>query len=89
MKGFSSLAFMKSKVYNKFTIHLQIVVRMFAQQFYSLENFPYAKLLSSGKQNEITIAMMVRVQLFCGVINNVSTIANFFVVLSSCVLCFM
>jgi hypothetical protein len=77
MKGFSNLAFMKSKFYNKFIIHLPIVVRMFAQQFYSLENFPYAKLLSSGKQHDITIALMVKVQLFCGVTSNFLQLQTF------------
>jgi hypothetical protein len=48
MKGFSNLVFMKSKLYNKFTTHFPIVVHMFTQQFYTLENFLYAKLLSSG-----------------------------------------
>ncbi len=47
---------MKSKFYNKFTTHLPIVVHMFAQQFYTLENFPYAKLLNSGEQHDIIIA---------------------------------
>jgi len=37
-------------------------------------------VLSSGKQHDITITLMVRVQLFCGVANNVSTIAKSFVV---------
>ncbi len=32
-KCFSTLAFMKSKLHNKITTHLPIVVRMFAQQF--------------------------------------------------------
>jgi hypothetical protein len=61
MKRFSTLAIMKSKLYNKFTIHFPIDVRMFTQQFYTLENFPYAKLLSNGKQHNIVIALMVRV----------------------------
>jgi hypothetical protein len=32
-KCFSTLAFMKSKLHNKLTTHLPIVVHMFAQQF--------------------------------------------------------
>jgi hypothetical protein len=42
---FSTLAFMKSKLCNRLTIHLSIVVRMFAQQFYTLENFPYVECI--------------------------------------------
>jgi hypothetical protein len=35
------LAFMNSKLENRLTTHLPLVVRMFAQQFYTLQNFPY------------------------------------------------
>jgi hypothetical protein len=38
---FSTLAFMKSKFYNKLTTHLPLVVHMFAQHFYTINNFPY------------------------------------------------
>jgi hypothetical protein len=38
-------AFMKSKPHNKLTTHLPIVVHMFAEQFYTLENFPYAECI--------------------------------------------
>jgi hypothetical protein len=44
-KCFSTLAFMKSKLRNKLTTHLPIVVRMFTQQFYTLENFAYVKCI--------------------------------------------
>jgi hypothetical protein len=37
-------------------------------------------VLSSGKQHDIAMTLMVRVQLFCGVANSVSTIAKSFVV---------
>jgi hypothetical protein len=42
---FSTLAFMKSKLNNKLITYFPIVVCMFAQQFYTLENFPYAKCI--------------------------------------------
>jgi hypothetical protein len=42
---FSTLAFMKSKLYNKLFTYLPIVVCMFAQQFYTLKNFPYGKCI--------------------------------------------
>jgi hypothetical protein len=41
----STLAFMKSKLHNKFTTHLPIVVRMLAHQFYTLENFSYVECI--------------------------------------------
>jgi hypothetical protein len=39
---FNSLAFYKSKLGNKFTTNLGLVVRMFSQKFYTLHNFSYA-----------------------------------------------
>jgi hypothetical protein len=39
---FSTLAFTKSKLWNRFTTHLPLVVCMFAQQVYTLQIFPYA-----------------------------------------------
>jgi hypothetical protein len=40
-KCFSTLVFMKSKLWNRLTTHLPLVMCMFAQQFYTLQNFPY------------------------------------------------
>ncbi len=37
-------------------------------------------VLDNGEQHNITTTLMVSVQLFCGVANNVSTTTNFFVV---------
>jgi hypothetical protein len=39
---FSSLAFCKSKLHNKLTTNLGLMVRMFSLKFYTLHNFPYA-----------------------------------------------
>jgi hypothetical protein len=39
---FSSLAFCKSKLCNRLPTNLGLVVRMFSQKFYTLQNFPYA-----------------------------------------------
>jgi hypothetical protein len=36
---FSMLAFMKSKLHNKLTTYLPLVFQMFAQWFYTLQNF--------------------------------------------------
>jgi len=37
-------------------------------------------VLSNGKQHDITTALMVKVQLFCGIAGSVSTTAKSFVV---------
>jgi len=42
---FSMLAFMKSKLRNKLTTHLPLVVLMFAQRFYTLHNFPHVECI--------------------------------------------
>jgi hypothetical protein len=42
---FSTLAFMKSKLWNKLIAHLPLVVCMIAQQSYILQNFPYANYI--------------------------------------------
>jgi hypothetical protein len=36
---FSNMSFMKNKFQNHLTTHLDLVVRMYAQTFYSLETF--------------------------------------------------
>ncbi len=57
-KCFSTLAFMKSKLWNRLTTHLPLVVRMFAQC--TLQNFPYANVLNNGQLLAIDIVMMAR-----------------------------
>jgi len=37
----SNFTFMKYKLRNRLSLHLDTVVRMFAQEFYIQENFPY------------------------------------------------
>jgi hypothetical protein len=46
---FVNLNFIKSKSYNQLTTHLTLVVIMFVQQFYMLENFPYLEVVVSWK----------------------------------------
>ncbi len=41
----STLAFMKSKLCNRLITHLPLVVKMFAQRFYTLQNFLYVKCI--------------------------------------------
>ncbi len=46
---FSILTFMKDKLRNKLGLHLDTIVRMFAQEFYTQENFPYEKAITIWK----------------------------------------
>jgi hypothetical protein len=46
---FSTLAFMKSNFHKGLITHLPLVVRMFARQFYTLQNFPYAKCIEQWR----------------------------------------
>jgi hypothetical protein len=46
---FSTLAFMMSKLRNKLTTHLPLVVRMFAQHFYTIQNFPYGECIEQWR----------------------------------------
>jgi hypothetical protein len=38
---FSLICFLKNKVHNHLNHHLQLVVVMYAQKFFTLDNFPY------------------------------------------------
>lgn len=40
-RTFSSVAFLKSKLRNTLSMHLELVVGMYSQRIFSLENFPY------------------------------------------------
>jgi hypothetical protein len=44
---FFNLGFMKSKVRNRLTTHLGMVVRMFVQKFFTLNIFPSVATMSS------------------------------------------
>jgi hypothetical protein len=46
---FSNLKFLKSCQRNRLGKHLPLVVRMFGQQYFTLENFPYKDALESWK----------------------------------------
>ena len=52
-RTFSSLAFLKSKLRNRLTTHLDLVVRMFAQDFYNLNTFPYQAAISDWKSKRV------------------------------------
>ncbi len=40
-RTFSTITFMKSKLRNQLTTHLDFVVRMYAQEFLTFQNFPF------------------------------------------------
>jgi len=42
---FSILTFMKDKLRKKLGLHLDTIVRMFPQEFYTQENFPYEEAI--------------------------------------------
>jgi hypothetical protein len=47
---FSSLKFLKSCQRNRLGKHLPLVVHMFRQKYYSLEDFPYSETIDSRRQ---------------------------------------
>jgi hypothetical protein len=46
----SNLKFLKSCQWNRLGKHLFLVVRMFGQQFYTFDNFPYKDTIESWKR---------------------------------------
>jgi hypothetical protein len=46
---FSILTFMKDKLRNKLGLHLDTILRMFAQEFYTQENFLYEEAITIWK----------------------------------------
>jgi hypothetical protein len=55
---FSNMGFMKSKFKNRLTTHLNLVVRMFAQKFFTFNNFPFLITMNAWnatKSHHITI----------------------------------
>jgi hypothetical protein len=53
---FSTLMFMKTRLQNKLSEHLDLVVRMFAQPFYTVDTFPYddaIMILIDGKKKRV------------------------------------
>jgi hypothetical protein len=50
---FNTLSFMKSKLKNRLTNHLDLVIHMFSQHFYTFENFPYDVAIQEGKEMHV------------------------------------
>jgi hypothetical protein len=50
VKTFNNLAFMKNKLCNWLTTHLDLCVRMFTQNVYTITNFPYDATIVAWKE---------------------------------------
>jgi hypothetical protein len=52
------IAFMKSKLQNQLARHLDIVIRMFAQDFFTKETFPFqVAIMHWNDENKVRIGM--------------------------------
>jgi hypothetical protein len=49
-RTFSDLSFMMNKLWNQFTIHLDLSVRMFGQKNFTLFNFHYDEAIALWKE---------------------------------------
>jgi hypothetical protein len=49
---FSNLFFMKSKLRNRLITHLDLMVQMYAQSFYTMEIFPFIAIIKSRNQQK-------------------------------------
>jgi hypothetical protein len=54
-RNFSIVSFTKSKLHNSFTIHLDLVVKRFAQQFYKLQIFPFYITIQKVGEGEVML----------------------------------
>lgn len=50
---FSTFAFMKTKLKNQLIMHLELIIQMFNQKFFTTENFPFGTTIQSWKDNQI------------------------------------
>ena len=47
---FSTLSFMKSKLRNRLTGHIDTCVKLFSQEFFTIETFPVSKAITSWRE---------------------------------------
>jgi hypothetical protein len=52
-RSFSRLTFMKDTLHNKLGLTLNMIVQMFAQEFYTQENFLYHEAITRWKDYKI------------------------------------
>jgi hypothetical protein len=50
---FSMLTFMKTKLQNQLIMHLELVIHMFRQKLFTLQNFPFRMIIQNWKDNRI------------------------------------
>jgi hypothetical protein len=50
---FSTLSFLKSKLRNQLTKHLDLVVKTFAQDHYTLDSFPFGDAMKDWNVNKV------------------------------------
>ncbi len=48
---------MKFKLHNRLTMHLDLVVRLFAQEHYTLDNFPFQDAIKEWSDNQVKYAV--------------------------------
>ncbi len=53
----SVVAFMKNKLRNRLTCHLDLCLCFYAQQFYNIENFPYEEAMTLWKNKRALIVI--------------------------------
>jgi len=49
---FFTLTFMKSKLKNQLTTHLNLLVKMYAQDFFTLQNFPFYIVITKWNEEK-------------------------------------
>ncbi len=52
-RTFSNLVFMKTKLRNRLMIHLDLVVWMYAQDFYDYGTFPFYAVMKDWQDNQM------------------------------------
>ncbi len=48
-----TLTFMKTKPQNRLTMHLELVIRMFNQKFFTLKTFPFGASIQNWKDSKM------------------------------------
>jgi hypothetical protein len=57
---FNTLFFMKGKLCNYLSSQLDLCVKMFSQDFYNIESFPYIQVIATRKENKIHYSVRSR-----------------------------
>jgi hypothetical protein len=57
-RTFSTLTFMKTRMWNRLCEHLDLVVRMFAQPFYTIDSFPYNDAIIDWTNEKARIGLL-------------------------------